>query len=78
VKQLRGLCSTEFFNGIGPYLTFEEGIKGTLEAGKLADMIVLDADPLEIEAEKLRNVKVDLTIIGGRIVYERSPSPATH
>jgi len=38
----------------GPWLTFEEKIKGTLEAGKLADMIVLDTDPLTIGADELR------------------------
>lgn len=55
----------------GPYLTFEEKTKGTLEAGKLADMIVLDADPLAITPDALLNVQVDLTIIGGRVVYNR-------
>jgi predicted amidohydrolase YtcJ len=56
----------------GPYLTFEEKIKGTLEPGKLADMIVLDADPLQIPPERLLDVKVDLTVIGGKIVFDRS------
>jgi len=56
----------------GPYLTFEEKLKGTLEAGKLADMIVLDADPLSIEPAALLKVQVDLTIIGGKVVYDRS------
>jgi predicted amidohydrolase YtcJ len=56
----------------GAYLTWEEGSKGTLEPGKLADMIVLDSDPLTIPAEALLRVNVDLTIVGGKIVYERA------
>jgi len=56
----------------GPYLTWEEKIKGTLEPGKLADMIVLDTDPLTNPPEALLGTKVDLTIIGGKVVYDRS------
>jgi predicted amidohydrolase YtcJ len=56
----------------GAFLTREEKIKGTLETGKLADMIVLPEDPLNIPAEKLKSLKVDMTIVGGRILYDRS------
>jgi predicted amidohydrolase YtcJ len=56
----------------GAWLTFEEKIKGTLEPGKLADMIVLDSDPLTIGAEQLLSTKVDLTLLGGKVVYDRS------
>ncbi len=55
----------------GPYLTWEEKIKGTLEPGKVADMIVLASDPLTIPPDQLLDEKVDLTIIGGKIVYDR-------
>ena len=58
----------------GPYLTFEEKIKGTLEPGKLADMIVLDTDPLTSAPEALLKTRVDLTILGGKVVYERGGS----
>lgn len=56
----------------GAYLSWEERLKGTIEVGKLADLIVLDADPLTIDAQKLLDTKVDLTILGGKIVYDRS------
>jgi len=55
----------------GPFLTREEKLKGTLEVGKLADMIVLPEDPLNISPEKLLALKVDMTIVGGRILYQR-------
>jgi predicted amidohydrolase YtcJ len=57
----------------GPYLPWEEKIKGTLEPGKLADMIVLDTDPLTNPPEALLTTKVDLTIVGGKVVYDRHP-----
>jgi predicted amidohydrolase YtcJ len=53
----------------GPYLSWEEGIKGTLEAGKLADMIVLDSDPLTVPDEQLLTLKVARTYLGGKLVY---------
>jgi predicted amidohydrolase YtcJ len=56
----------------GAFLTREEKVKGTLEAGKLADMIVLPEDPLNISPDKLLSLKVDMTVVGGRILYDRS------
>ncbi|MGA3202188.1 MAG: amidohydrolase [Bryobacteraceae bacterium] len=56
----------------GAFLTREEKLKGTLEAGKLADMVVLPEDPLSVAADKILNMKIDMTIVGGRILYDRS------
>ena len=55
----------------GAYGSFEEDIKGSLENGKLADMIVLDRDILEMDKFDLYKVKVDLTMIDGEICYVR-------
>ncbi len=55
----------------GAYITFEEDIKGTLEPGKLADMIVLSEDLLTIDPERILDVVVEKTILGGRVVFER-------
>lgn len=54
----------------GAYSTFEEEIKGSLEPGKLADMIVLSDDILSIDPMDIVDLKVDLTMIDGEIVYE--------
>jgi hypothetical protein len=51
--------------------TFEEAIKGTISAGKLADMVVLNADPTRLTADEFRNLQVDKTIIGGQVVWEK-------
>ena len=45
--------------------------KGSIESGKLADMVVLSDDILSIKPEKIQNVKVLMTIFDGNIVYER-------
>jgi predicted amidohydrolase YtcJ len=56
----------------GAFLTREEKIKGTLEPGKLADMIVLPEDLLNVSPDKILNMKVDMTIVGGKVLYERA------
>jgi len=55
----------------GAYLTFDEDVKGSLEPGKLADMAVLSDDPLTCPEARLPGITADLTIVGGRVVYER-------
>ncbi len=54
----------------GAYLTFEEDQKGSLEPGKLADMIVLDQDILTIDPDHIMDIKVEQTWLGGKLVYE--------
>lgn len=53
------------------FAAFEEDLKGSLTAGKLADLVVLSQDILTVSAERIRETKVELTIIGGRVLYER-------
>jgi predicted amidohydrolase YtcJ len=55
------------------WLTFEEQTKGSLETGKLADLIVLSENPMTCTEHKLRDAEVLLTMVGGKIVYERQP-----
>ena len=55
----------------GAFVTFEEDIKGTLEPGKLADMVVLSEDLLTIDHDRIRDVVIEKTILGGRVVFSR-------
>jgi predicted amidohydrolase YtcJ len=57
----------------GAWITFDEHKKGSIEPGKLADLAVLDADPLTCPQDRLRTIAADLTIVDGKIVYERQP-----
>ena len=59
------------YTRIAAHLTFEEDEKGTLEVGKLADLVVLSQDLLTIDPERTMDTEVDLTVLGGRVVYER-------
>jgi len=54
------------------YIGFDEKTRGSIEEGKSADLIVLSDDPFSVPVEKLKDIKVDLTIINGQIVYRRS------
>jgi len=53
------------------YASFEEKLKGSIEEGKLADFVILSGDPYEIEPSQFGDIKVDMTIVGGKIVYQR-------
>ena len=59
------------YTRIAAHLTFEEDEKGTLEVGKLADLVVLSQDLLTIDPERTVDTEVDLTVLGGRVVFER-------
>ena len=48
----------------------EEHIKGSITAGKYADMVVLSADPTTSPTEKIRDIRTEMTIIGGEVVWE--------
>jgi predicted amidohydrolase YtcJ len=53
------------------YAEFLESEKGSITAGKLADLAVLSADPLSVPAESIKDIEVQMTILGGRIVYRK-------
>lgn len=54
------------------YSTFREHELGTLEAGKLADIVVLEKNLFTVPVEEIPNVKVQLTIMDGQFVYDRT------
>ena len=54
----------------GAYASFEENSKGSVEAGKLADLVVLGADPTKIDPMTIKDIQIEQTIVGGEAVYE--------
>jgi predicted amidohydrolase YtcJ len=61
----------EMFTVNGAKIGLEEDIKGSIEPGKLADFVVLSDDLYHVHREKIGDIKVEMTIMGGKIVYER-------
>ena len=51
-------------------LTFEDNVKGSIEEGKLADLVVLSADYLTVPEKGIESIKPVATMVGGRFVYE--------
>lgn len=51
------------------YASFEESIKGSIEPGKLADLVMLSDDLLDCPVDRIRDIQSELTIVGGKIVY---------
>ena len=52
------------------YASFEEDLKGTLEVGKFADLVVLSNDILTCPVDTIRNIKPILTLVNGQVVFE--------
>ncbi|MEJ2271970.1 MAG: amidohydrolase family protein [Candidatus Bathyarchaeota archaeon] len=53
------------------YSSFEEEIKGSIENGKLADLTVLSDNPKTVPVNEIENISVEMTIVGGKIVYQK-------
>ena len=62
------------YTQIGAFINFDEDIKGTLEPGKYADMIVLSDDILNIDAEQILEVEVLQTYMNGELVFAKAPN----
>jgi predicted amidohydrolase YtcJ len=54
------------------WLTREEHLKGSITPGLLADMAVLDTNYATCAADDILHIKVDMTIVGGNVVYQRT------
>ena len=56
----------------GAYINFDEAKKGSLEPGKFADMIVLSDDVLTVDPERIMDIQIEKTYVGGELVYQSS------
>jgi predicted amidohydrolase YtcJ len=53
------------------YIVFQEGNLGAIQKGKYADLLVLDRDYLTVPADQIRDIRPVMTLVGGKVVYER-------
>jgi predicted amidohydrolase YtcJ len=49
------------------YASFEENLKGSISAGKLADLVVLGEDPRRVDPDEIKDIPVEMTVVGGEI-----------
>ena len=59
------------------FFVFQENNLGSIQPGKLADLVVLDRDYLTIPADEIKNIKPVMTMVGGRIVYDAGAGSST-
>jgi hypothetical protein len=59
------------------FFLFQESNLGSIQAGKLADLVVLDRDYLTVPADQIKDISPVLTMVGGRVVFDAdAPRPA--
>ena len=68
-EQVSTRAAVEMFTKNAAYATHEEKSKGSIEVGKVADLVVLDRNPFRVDTDEISKIKVLATIVGGRIVY---------
>ncbi len=56
----------------GAHASSEEAIKGSITAGKLADFVILEKDPHDVEPNQIKDIKVVRTVVGGKTMYPKS------
>src|SRR5206468_8156614 len=59
------------------YFVFQENNPGSIQPGKLADLLVLDRDYLTIPADQIKDIQPVMTIVGGKIVFDASSTAAS-
>ena len=55
------------------HAAFEEDIKGSIEPGKLADFTIYSQDLMTVPEDQLLDTEIEMTIVGGKVLYERVP-----
>ena len=55
----------------GAYASSEERLKGSITPGKLADFVVLEQDPHEVNPDEIKNIKINRTVVGGKTMYPK-------
>ena len=70
-EKVNRLAALKMYTINAAYAAFEENIKGTLTPGKLADITILSRDILIIPEPEILQTEVLMTVVGGKIVYQK-------
>lgn len=70
-QKISVLDAIKAYTYMGAYASFDERKKGSIEVGKLADLVVLNKSILSVDVEKIKDVSIELTMIDGEIEYEK-------
>jgi predicted amidohydrolase YtcJ len=58
----------------GAWASHEETLKGSITAGKLADFVMLEKDPHDVNPDEIKDIKILRTVVGGKTMYPKSES----
>ena len=70
-EALSAIDALRMYTEYGAEVTFEEGIKGSITPGKLADLVILSSDPLKNPPDEVKDLQVETTIINGEVVWDK-------
>ncbi len=70
-ERISPLEALQMYTQNAAYASFDEGVKGSLSIGKLADLALLSADPTQVPSEDIKDIQVEMTITGGRVAWCR-------
>jgi predicted amidohydrolase YtcJ len=71
-ERLPVLEAIKLFTINGAKSAFEENEKGSIEAGKAADLVVLSEDPISVHPDKIETISVEMTLVNGEVVFSRN------
>ena len=63
--------AVKLFTKYAAYASYSENENGTIELGKNADLVVIEDDIYAIAQDDIKNTKIDMTIVAGKIVYQK-------
>lgn len=70
-EQLLPLEALKMYTLEAAYASFDDPVKGTITPGKLADLVILSDNPLQVERGRIKEITAMLTILGGKVVWEK-------
>ena len=56
----------------GAHASFEENLKGSITAGKLADFVMLEQDPHDVDPDRIKDIRINRTVVGGKTMYPKN------